>query len=622
MDSIESLLQLAVPARFEEAASCYAGRVALKRSESSLTYETLDRAANRLAHALLNELGEGQEPVALLVDQGLAAVLGILGILKAGKFYVPLDKGHPPARLVTILEDSGASLVLADNRNFPLAERLVSGGSRRMNLEALDPALPEHSPNLTLTPDAFLNIMYTSGSTGKPKGALQIQRNLLHAVYAGFEYSPRSAEDRFLLLTSYSFGASAAMIFSTLLTGGLLVIANLKEDGIDRLPDMLVQEEITHFHSVPTVFRHLLGSMKPGQKIPSVQHIALGGEAVYRKDFEAFKGHFSEGCKLRVGLGTTENYLATHFMMDHGSEISSPVVPVGYPVHGVKVSILDPNGKPLPPGETGQIAIQSRFLAPGYWRLPELTRSVYLPDPSGGEERIHLTGDLGKLSADGCLEHLGRMDLLLKVRGHRVEPVEVEAAILEQPGIRETVVVGLEKQPGEMSLVAYFIPENGSAVSISTLRANLREKLPEYMIPTHFVPLERFPMLPFGKIDLRALPLPEEDRVEKRPALSGLRLPFEQSVALIFGEVLDKEMSDPDQSFFELGGNSLSAAQVVIRIREELGVEMSITDLVEAPTAGELAARIGRQKERNLGQAVNPPDDETLRRALDLLEKF
>jgi acyl carrier protein len=277
---------------------------------------------------------------------------------------------------------------------------------------------------------------------------------------------------------------------------------------------------------------------------------------------------------------------------------------------------------PLPPGEVGQIAIQSRFLAPGYWRLPDLTRSVYLPDPEGGDERIHLTGDLGRLSVDGCLEHIGRKDFMLKVRGHRVEPGEVEAAILEQPGIRQTVVIGLEKPPGEMNLAAYFVPEDSSVISISDLRAGLRHKLPEYMVPVYFVQLERFPMLPFGKIDLRALPLPETAREEQGPAPDGSREPFELTVATIFAEVLGQKRVGSGQNFFELGGNSLSAAQVVTRIRGELQVELSITDLVEAPTAGMLAARILQQVKAGSSQAGKSPADESLRRALDLLEKF
>jgi amino acid adenylation domain-containing protein len=622
MDPIETLLNASVPARFEEAAARFAGRVALKRGEATLSYESLNQAANRLAHSILDQRGEGMEPAGLFVDQGFAAVTGILGILKAGKFYVPLDKSHPPARLAAILEDSGASLVVTDNRNFPLVGNLGSGPMDVTNLEALSPGLPATNPNLEVPPDAFLNIMYTSGSTGKPKGALQNQRNLLHAVYAGLQYSARSPEDRCLLLTSYSFGASAALIFSTLLTGGVLVIMNLKEDGIDRLPDLLLQEGITHYHSVPTVFRHLLGSLKPHQKIPAMRHIALGGEPVFHKDLELFKQHFSEGCKLRVGLGTTENYLATYFIMDHQTEMTAAVIPAGYPVHGLKVSILDPDGKPLPPGEAGQIAIQSRYLAPGYWRLPELTRSVYLPDPSGGEERIHLTGDLGKLSEDCCLEHLGRMDFMVKIRGYKVEPVEVEAAILEQPEIREAVVVGLEKRPGELSLVAYMIPTEDAKVSIQVLRERLLAKLPDYMVPVDFIVMERFPMLPFGKVDLRALPSPWRESEKTVPALAGPRTPVEQRLVLIFCEVLGRTQVGIDQNFFELGGSSLAAAEAVTRIREELQIDLSVSDLLESSTIAGLAERCALHAERSDDQGEISMDDEALKRALDLLEKF
>lgn len=604
-----------IPEHFQRTANRHPQRLAVRDRSQELTYDELNRAANRLAHTILDARGEGQEAIAVLVEQGVAAVVAILGVLKAGKAYVPLDKSHPVARLSAILEDSQAGLLITNHQNLALSETLAH--SHVLNLDALPAGVSEDNPGLSIAPTTLLNIMYTSGSTGRPKGALQIHRNLLHAVLVNIQFSPRSPEDRFLLLASYSMGASAATMFQTLLTGGVVVIYDLKTEGIDRLADGLTREEITHVHCVPTVFRHLLASLEKDQVLPSLRHIALGGEPTYRRDVALFKRHFQPGCQLRVGFGTTENYLSTQITLDHDSEITSPIVPLGYPIDGMRILILDPSGSPLPAGEIGEIGIQSRFLSPGYWRKPDFTQEVYRPDPNGGDQRIYLTGDLGRLDADGCLHHLGRKDGQVKIRGNRVETGEVEVALLECTGVREAVVLGREKRPGEMALVAYVVL-NGTA-TVPDLRDILITKLPGYMIPSVVMVLDRLPLLPFGKVDLKALPDPEASRPMPSAEFVPPQTSVERALAGIWCDLLDLPAVGVLDNFFELGGNSLLAAQVASRIRKELHVDLAVGSIFEWPTIGALAVHVTSQNDPPAKSEQGTVDPESLKRALRLL---
>lgn len=605
-------VEQSVPACFEAAAARYPDRPAVQRQDQVFTYDALNRAANRLAHAILAERGPCPEPVTILLEQSPAAIIAILGILKAGKIYVPLDRSHPPARQAIILDDSQATLLVTNRRNLAAAEALAGARLPRLALDALSPILPETNPAVAIAPDPLLNIMYTSGSTGRPKGAIQTHRNLLHAVFASFEYSPRSCEDRFLLLTSYSFGASAFSIFTTLLSGGTLVIYSLREDGIDRLADCFTREAITHVHAVPTVFRHLLATLAPDQRFPAMRHVALGGDPVYRRDVELFWQHFPQTCVLRNGFGTTENYLATRLLLYDNSPVTSSIIPVGYPVRENRILILGPTGEQLGPGEVGEIAFQSSFLSPGYWNQSELTKLVYRPDRAGGNARLYLTGDLGRLRPDGCLEHLGRKDSQAKIRGHRVEPGEVEAALLECPGVQEAVVVGVEQQPGDLSLVAYLVPSVQPPPTTGDLLAALAARLPDTMIPSAFVVLDRLPMLPFGKVDVSALPAPDRSRPPLATSFVPPGTPMEQALARIWSEILGREPIGIHDNFFELGGHSLAAAQLAGRVRQELQVDLAVRTVFEAPTVAALAAHIAAD-----GQV--PLDPTALERALHLL---
>ncbi len=576
--------QLALRRRFD----FFRSASALKHGSEVLSYDALNRAANRLAHAILALRGPEPEPVALLLGQGVAAVVAILAVLKAGKFYVPLDLAFPQARLGAIVGDADAPLLLASTQTMPLAQGLAQGSRALLDVQRLDPSLDDANPSLPLGAGTLLNIMYTSGSTGQPKGVLQSHRNILHDTRATTILLGYGPHDRFSLLSPYSFGASASDIFGALLNGAALFPYDLKGQGLDPLPRWLRDEQITNYHSVPTIFRQLLALLEEEERFPAMRVIRLGGEPIHRRDVEGFQRHFADPCVLRIALATTESYVATQYVIAPDSAVDTTLMPVGYAAAGRQILILDQAERPLPPGEMGQIAVQSRFLSPGYWKQPEQTAATFLPDPSGGEARLYLTGDLGRIRPDGMLEHLGRRDAQVKINGLRVEVAEVEGALLGVPGVRAAVVEAHEVRPGEKRLVAYVILAD-PAPSNADLRATLAQSLPHAMIPSRFTRMERFPMLPFGKINRGALPAPDWDQPAEDVPFVAPRTPVEEKLAELWVEALGIQRVGIHHRFFEMGGNSLLATQVVTRASSHFGVPLPLTALFERPTIADLA---------------------------------
>jgi len=307
------------------------------------------------------------------------------------------------------------------------------------------------------------------------------------------------------LLYSCSVNGSIRGIFGALLNGAALYPLDIKEQGVSGLADLLIHEEITFYHSVPSVFRHFVGSLSGTENFRKLRLIRFGGERVLAQDVESYRKHFSDECLLYTGMGATETGHVRHYLIDKSTAITGSVVPTGYAVEGKEVLLLDDDGREVPAGHAGEIVVRSRYLALGYWGHPELTQRSFQSDPGGGPDRIFRTGDLGRLHPDGCLEHLGRKDFQVKVRGYRIEVAEVETTLLGLPGVREVVVVARDWMPGENRLVAYLVGHPALAPTAAELRVLLQDRLPTYMVPAVFMWLDALPLLPNGKLDRRAL---------------------------------------------------------------------------------------------------------------------
>ncbi len=580
-----------IPARFEQQVSKYPDRVAVKTARLQFTYLELNQFANRIARAILARSGRSAEPVGLLIQQGAPLIGAILGVLKAGKFYVPLDSSFPEIRLEAMVEHSQPNLILTDNTNLLAAEKLSNGTHPVLTLDEIDVSFSSDDLALAVSPEAIAYILYTSGSTGKPKGVFQCHRNVLHGIMKYTNGSHLCADDRLTLLMSASFGASVSDIFGALLNGAGLFPFNLKEEGLLHLKDWLIDEEITVYHSVPTVFRHFVATLNGTERFPKLRLVKLGGESVYRKDFEEFKRYFPPGCLFQVGFGATEINSICQYFCDHWSTFEGATAPVGYVMDHTEILLLDGNGQQVKPGDTGEIAIRSRYLALGYWRQPELTKKAF-PSDHKDEARTYCTGDLGRLLPDGCLVHLGRKDFQLKIRGHRVDAAEVKMALRENASVKETVVVERRARNGEPQLVAYIVPRGGPVPSISGLRASLRQSLPDYMIPSAFVVLDALPLTPSGKVDRPALPKPTLTSSAGSREVMPPRNLLELELIRLWRRLFQREDIDRQDNFFALGGHSLLAERLAAEIKNRFGIELPRAALFQSPTIESLARRM------------------------------
>jgi amino acid adenylation domain-containing protein len=582
-----------IPARFEEQVRKYPERPAVKTQTRRWSYEELNKAANRAARAILEKRGEGTEPIALLLEKDAPMIAAMLGVLKAGKFYVPLDPAHPPARIAALLEDSQAQLIVANQRHLALAGAITEKNCAAIDFDAIDPAFPTDDLGLALSPDRLAYILYTSGSTGEPKGVAQNHRNILHKTMTYTNDLHFSAEDRILLLSPCTFSFSVGFIFGALLNGACLYPADIKEEGWNGFASRLVIEGITVYSSVPTVFRNFTGALTR-EKFPRLRLIHLGGEPVTARDVEQYKKFFSADCILVHLMGSNETGTIAQYFIGPATPIDGGAVPAGYAAEGMEILLFDDFGKRVDAGCVGEIAMKSRYLAVGYWRKPELTRAAFLPDPGGGIERIYRTGDLGLLRPDGCLEYRGRKDFQMKIRGQRVEAGEIETTLLSHAAIKQAVVVAQEDTPGEKNLVAYIVPAGQPAPR--ELRRFLEQKLPDAMIPADFVFLESLPLTSNGKVDRRALPRPGPTQFENHSDYAAPAGELERRLVQIWEDLLAARPIGTQDDFFDLGGHSLLAVEMIRRIERATGEKLPLSTLLEGPTIKNLAAALVRQR--------------------------
>jgi amino acid adenylation domain-containing protein len=575
--------------RFERMASAHADRTALETAEEKWPYGLLNRRANQIARGIRK--AKGGERVALLLNHDATMVASLLGALKAGKTYVPVDPRYPKERTSSVLRDCGAEILLTDRANLPLA-RALSG----LDLLVVDELGREESgENVDArTPgNGLAYLLYTSGSTGHPKGVMQTHENVLGFIKSYTNALHIEARDRLSLLSSYGFDASVMDLFGALLNGAALCPIDVRGKGSD-LGGSLRRLGVTVYHSTPTVYRHLVTTDDDACRFPKIRLVVLGGEEALRSDVEHFRKRFSPEALLVNLAGQTESSLNLLYFVDRETSVERASLPIGYAVAETEVLLLDEAGAPTE--LRGEMGIRSARVAPGYWGVKD--PRAFLPDPEGGERRIYRTGDYARFLADGSLEFLGRRDLQVKVRGFRVELGEVETLLAQHPGVAAAAASVFEAVPGDRRLAAHFVARDSPFPSTRALRDYLREKLPEHMVPGAFVRLEALPLTPSGKVDRRALPVPRigvsEDRVRTAP-----RDPIEKALVSIFEHVLGTEGISVEDDFFDLGGHSLVAVRLFAELEKALAVRLPLATIFRAPTV-ETLARVLREKGRRV----------------------
>ncbi len=540
----------------------------------------------------------------MLFKTGAPLIVADFAALKAGKPFVPLDPALPPAKLRQILRDFEPRLILTDARHFALAQELADESARPLNIDELHGGFSDNDLALPIAPDSVAYIHYTSGSTGEPKGVVANQRSEIHNIMTNTQGLRITPDDRVSLVRSNNVGATRDILLA-LLNGAALVPLDLHE-GLADLAGWLIAQEITVFTCVASVFRHAVDNLRDdvpnGQRFPKLRIIHVGGEAIAKSDVELFKKYFSDDCLFVTRLGLSETETLTYYFIDKQTEIDDERVPVGYPLEGNEILLLDDDGHPLGANQVGEIAVKSEYLALGYWRRPELTREKFLADPNGGRARTYLTGDLGYRRSDGCLVHVGRKDFQTKIRGHRVELSAVEMALREIAGVKQAAALALGESAAGARLVAYIVAHDGQELTARALRAALQKKLPSYMVPGAFVFLHRLPLTAAGKIDRRALPAPPRGRSQSNTPFAAPQSALEKVLAQLWCETLDLDELGRNDDFGELGGDSLLAAQVVARVNDWFSLAPPLKTLFETPTVAALSAYL-ISRENTPGQA-------------------
>ena len=585
--------------------------IALVDDRGILTYGELNARANRVAHRLIAQGVQPDDRVAICMERSVGMIVGMLGILKAGAGYVPIDQRYPLDRIAYLLDDSAPAAILTTSA-LQSATWLTATGAPILDIDAASSDGEDANPDLdSVSPRNLAYVIYTSGSTGEPKGVQVEHRNILRLTVNN-HYAPIGADDCVAHCSNPAFDASTWELWAPLLNGARVrVIAQDTVLDPVALNRALIDGGVTALWLTVGLFNEYLDTLAPA--FAGLEHLLIGGDALDPRKVAQALGNPSRPKRLVNGYGPTETttFAITHDIVSVAADLRS--IPLGAPIANTRIYLLDAQGRPVPAGVTGEIHIGGDGVARGYLNRPELTAERFLQDPFCGADdaRMYRTGDLGRWRPDGTVEFLGRNDFQVKIRGFRIELGEIEARLSACDGVRDAVVLARGEVSGEKRLVAYWISGDrvqdeapDEALDSAALRRQLQQQLPDYMVPSAFVRVEAWPLTANGKLDRSALPDPDGDAYASR-AYMAPEGPVEDTVASIWLELLPVERVGRHDNFFELGGHSLLAVQMASRVRRMLGVELPLRAMFEAPTLAQLAARVS-MAERSRLTAIPP----------------
>lgn len=599
----EKIPHACLPEQFEKQAALRPDAIAVVYENQELSYAELNERANRLARMMISE-GVGPEQfVALALPRSLEMAVGLLAVLKAGAAYLPLDPDYPADRIAFMLKDAQPAFIMTNTKaanHIPPVENVpkivLDDPELAEKLNTYPAGNPKNKDRTQpLSPLNTAYVIYTSGSTGVPKGVMIPHQNVTRLFAATEHWFRFSSGDIWTMFHSYAFDFSVWEIWGPLLHGGRLVIV---PHHVSRSPEaflrLLVKEGVTVLNQTPSAFYQFMQAEREqpdlGQAL-SLRYVIFGGEALELSRLEDWYNRHPENRPQLINMyGITETTVHVSYIeLDRSMAALRANSLIGCGIPDLGVYVLDERLQPVPPGVAGELYVSGAGLARGYLGRPGLTSERFIADPFGPPgTRMYRTGDVARLRADGSLDYVGRADHQVKIRGFRIELGEIEAALVQYPQLEDAAVIVREDQPGDKRLAAYVIPSE-ETFDTAELRRYAAERLPDYMVPAAFVTMKELPLTPNGKLDRKALPAPDfAAAVTGR----GPRTPQEEILCDLFMEVLHLPRVGIDDRFFDLGGHSLLAVQLMSRIREALGVELSIGNLFEAPTVAGLAERL------------------------------
>ncbi len=594
---------------FEEQVERTPDAIALVFEDEQLTYSELNARANQLAR-YLQKAGAGPEVlVGICLDRSVGMIVGLLGILKAGSAYVPIDPTYPKERLAFLLEDSQVAILLTQQR---LAHALPGHTARSVYLDSDWPLIAQESTTNVASdvqPAHLAYVIYTSGSTGQPKGVMILHQALTNYIEYARDRFGLLADDHVLQFASISFDASAEEIYPCMISGATLFLrTDIMLNSVATFLQQCQAWSITTLN-LPTAYWHELTRSleRDAVSLPAtIRRVIIGGERALPEQLAIWRKKVDQQLRLINTYGPTETTIAVtvaELQGDLQQTKQEREVLIGRPIPQVSIYLLDTHLQPVPIGVAGELYIAGICLARGYLGRPELTAERFLPNPFSSEpgDRLYKTGDLARYLPDGQIEYLGRTDTQVKIHGYRIELGEIEAVLAKHPAVSETVVIartpGKEQQgqdvSGDTQLVAYVVARQQQELPTQVdLRRFLAKRLPAYMLPSAFVLLETLPLTPNGKVDHHALPLPENSRSLMDHDYVAPRTSVEKLVARIWGEVLKLDQVGIHDNFFELGGHSLLATQIAYRISDTFQLKVSLRTVFEFPTVAELTEAI------------------------------
>ncbi|MCF9000833.1 syringopeptin non-ribosomal peptide synthetase SypA [Pseudomonas syringae] len=589
---------LTIHQQFEARAAARPDAVALMFEAQTLSYGELNARANQVAHRLLAQGVRPDDRVAICVERGPAMIIGLLGILKSGAGYVPLDPAYPLERLAYTLGDSAPVALLSQQS---VQQALPVSDVPLIYLDDVD--LKDEracNPQVAVKPSDLAYVIYTSGSTGLPKGVMVEHRNVARLFSATQDWFGFNEQDVWALFHSFAFDFSVWEIWGALLHGGrLLIVPQLVSRSPEDFHELLCSAGVTVLNQTPSAFRQLIAAQGEKEQAHSLRQVIFGGEAL---DTAMLKPWYARSVNADTQLvnmyGITETTVhVTYYPLQPEDAQRVGASPIGKRIPDLQLYLLDAYGHPLPPGAVGELYVGGAGVARGYLNRDELNATRFLDDPFASEPgaRMYRSGDLGRWLPDGSLEYLGRNDEQVKIRGFRIELGEIEAQLSACQGVREAVVVVREDEPGDKRLVAYVIGTADLEPDATYLREQLRLSLAEHMLPSAFVSLEAFPLTANGKLDRKALPLPSAEAYARRQyeAPQGLT---ETRLAGLWTELLGVEQVGRHDQFFELGGHSMLAVKLIERMRD-IGLNADVRVLFGQPTLASLAAASGKVTE-------------------------
>jgi amino acid adenylation domain-containing protein len=557
---------------------------------ATVTYAELEERANRLARRLLDLGVRPEEPVMVLLERSVEMVVAILAIVKAGAAYLPLHSAYPPQRMQWIADNAGHPVLLCDQimgeRGLPRTRQVVYVDSDQQQL-----ALPADDPGVVSQPDHLAHVLYTSGSQGSPRGVAVTHRAVL--TLALDSCWDDGGQERVLMLAPYAFAVSTYELWVPLLRGGCLVLAPPARIDAGLLRRLIKEERITAVHLTAGLFR-VVADEAP-ECLVGVREVLTGGDVISGKAVQRVLAA-CPGTMVRATYGATEvaAFIVNNPMRAHDEP--GTVVPVGRPMDDVRLYVLDENLAPMPDGAVGDLYVAGGRLARGYFGQAAATAETFVADPfSGGGRRMYRSGDQVRRRPNGLMEFAGRAGNQVKIRGFRVEVAEVESVLARYAGLADAVVVARESASGDKHLVGYVVPAVGE-IDVEALRTHARGLLPDYMIPVAFVTLDSLPLTPNGKVDRQALPVPVLAAAE---VYQPPQTPRQETLCALFAEIFGVPRVGMGDSFFDLGGESLSAMRLVSSVKSALGAELTVADVFDAPTPAELDRQIDKSARRS-----------------------